>query len=347
MEDTGGQGREGLEKKGTHPRGDEQQDLGLTSADLAGARRFNVILSVLPRFHTGRRWNARLVEAVTRAYQALQNKRQGSCAISVFDIPGTSSSVRLMSPPGVPQALLLHFHGGAWVMGRAYMEDRLARAIAEQCGMLVAVVDFPNATDDDLHNTIDTCVAAANWMTVNLDSFGVDLMLISGESSGAHLAMEALLALRAQGKHHLVHGFCATCGAFNLDGSASLRTSSGTALLIDGPSAFDNLQRLKPSLPGHLRHGPSHANLSGLPPALFIAGARDPIRDDSFEMHANWNAVNGNGRLIVVPEGAHGFNRMPTRLAAKTNHFIRQWMGRRIEEARHRGHASITSRSTP
>jgi acetyl esterase/lipase len=331
MRDFNEPGQEKLGSQSAHPHEDEPQDLGLIPADLAGARRFNALLSALPRFNTSRRWNARIVEALVKGYQALSDRRQDQSENEVLQVPGTSSSIRLTRPPCAPSALLLHFHGGAWIMGKAVLEDRLARAAAQQCGMLVAVVDFRNATDDDLSATIETCVAATAWTAANLNSFGVDRMLITGESSGAHLAMEALLALRSQGRHHSVHGFCATCGAFDLDGSESLKRSDGKALLIDGPSALDNLRRLKPSLPEHLRHGPLHADLNGLPPALFIAGARDPIRDDSIGMHARWNAVNGNARLLIVPEGVHGFNRMPTRLAKKTNAFVRKWLCRRME----------------
>ncbi|WP_281026153.1 alpha/beta hydrolase fold domain-containing protein [Rhizobium sp. BK376] len=62
-----------------------------------------------------------------------------------------------------------------------------------------------------------------------------------------------------------------------------------------------------------------HADLRKLPPGLFFAGQLDPIVDDSINMHARWDQANGNARLVIIPEGPHGFNRMPTRLAEKTN----------------------------
>lgn len=301
-------------------------DIGIDANDLASARQINAILRMLPRFHTDRRWNARLVNNLLRWHGTMPDLRRQRSKVSVTSIPGTSSSIRLTHPTSHPRALLLHFHGGAWVMGSARLEDRMAAMIAKDTGLIVAAVDFPNAFDDDLDRTLRDCIAVASWAVENLETFGVSSILMSGESSGAHLATESLLHLRSTGMHGVVHGFYAVCGAFNLEGSDSLRDSTGSTLLIDSPSALRNLQRLSPSLPSHLRRGPLHADLQGLPPALFIAGQLDPILDDSIEMHAKWLKANSNAQLAVIPEGAHGFNRLPTRLASKTNAFARRWL---------------------
>jgi len=77
--------------------------------------------------------------------------------------------------------------------------------------------------------------------------------------------MEALFHLRAVGCGHVVKGFYAICGAFDLKGSPSLRQSTPESLLIDGPSALENLRRLTPSLPEEKRGGPGEGNFEGLP----------------------------------------------------------------------------------
>jgi acetyl esterase/lipase len=308
----------------------DSADLRADDADIVGARRLNRLLTVLPRFHTGRRWNARFVQILLDAHRRLPDRRRRTSKVSVLRIPGTSSLIRLTKPLGQERGMLLHFHGGAWVMGAARLEDRLAAQIACDCNMLVAAVDFPNAINDDLASTTQECVATTTWVVRNLKSFGVDGLILSGESSGAHLAMESLLSLRSASIHGSVRGFYSVCGAFDLEGSRSLRASSGKALLINGPSALANLGRLTPSLPADLRRGPLHADLQDLPSALFIAGGLDPISDDSINMHDRWDQTNGNAHLVIVPEGPHGFNRMPTRLAGKTNAFGRQWIGKHI-----------------
>lgn len=310
---------------------DSIDNLGLEPSDLRSARRFNSVLAAMPRFHTSRRWNARLINTMLKLHRTLPPLRRWSSRVSSMPIPGSSASIRLMHPGNRPSAMLLHFHGGAWVMGSARLEDRLAARIASDCGLLVAAVEFPNAIDDGLDLTLKECLATAHWVIENLQTFGVDQLILSGESSGAHLALESLLSLRSNGQHSLVRGFYSVCGAFDLEGSQSLHGRTGHTLLIDAPSALKNLRRLTPSLPPSLSRGPLHAELHNLPPALFIAGSLDPIVNDSFAIHANWSSLNGNASLAVVPQGPHGFNRMPTRLASKTNAFGRRWLSAQLK----------------
>ncbi|WP_117191965.1 alpha/beta hydrolase [Rhizobium terrae] len=295
--------------------------------DLAQARRLNRLLSFLPRYQTGRRWNARLVQGVlTVAQLVVPDVRRLRRRVSVIEIPDLSTRIRVVRPDTVPQAMLVHFHGGAWVLGNARLEDRLAASMARECGLVVAVVEFRNAIDDDLASTVQECSAVTEWLADNLQRFGVQDLFLSGESSGAHLAVEALLHLRSVGKHDNVLGFYSVCGGFDLTGSPSLRANSRRSLLIDDRSALANLARLTLSLPADRARGPLHADLHDLPPALFIAASLDPILDDSIEMSAKWQKENGNAESLIVPEAPHGFNRFPTSLAAKTNRFGRDWM---------------------
>lgn len=211
-------------------------------------------------------------------------------------------------------------------MGHARLEDRIAAAIAEECGVAVAVVEFRNAIDDNLMATIEDCFLATDFLAGNLRRFGVERLVFSGESSGAHLAMVSLLHLQASGRSEIVSGFYAMCGAFDLEGSESLKHSRSDSLLISGPSALANLRRLTSSLPANLRRGPIHSPLDCLPPALFIAGKLDPIVEDSVRMSRAWRRTGATATCIVAPEAPHGFNRMPTRMAAKANAFARRWM---------------------
>ncbi|MQX61637.1 alpha/beta hydrolase fold domain-containing protein [Sinorhizobium meliloti] len=81
---------------------------------------------------------------------------------------------------------------------------------------------------------------------------------------------------------------------------------------------------------------PLFCDLAGLPAALFIVGELDPVLDDSLLMYDKWQNANHNATLLIVPEGPHGMNRLPTRMASKINDFARQWIKKAIEEARAR-----------
>lgn len=305
--------------------------------DLAGARRLNQILSLLPRYRTDRRWNARLLQGMIESSQRCIPDiavLRGRVDIRRIETEVGPINIRFTAPPQRQAfGLYIHFHGGAWVIGNARLEGGLARQIARDCQILVAAIDFDNARDDRLDRTILQCVCATEWLVDHLGDFGVHRAVIGGESSGAHLGCEALLHLRLAGKIDRVDGFYSMCGGFDLEGSESLHKASRDSLVIDAPAAVANLRRLTPSLSNGLRRGPLHADLSGLPPSLFIAGALDPIVDDSIEMSARWAQQNGNSRCILVPEAPHGFNRFPTSLAAKANAFARRWIGNVIRTA--------------
>lgn len=56
---------------------DDLPDLDIDDDDLADARRFNGLLAVLPRFHTCRRWNARLGQTLLGVNRLLPDLRRG------------------------------------------------------------------------------------------------------------------------------------------------------------------------------------------------------------------------------------------------------------------------------
>ncbi|SCB58745.1 Acetyl esterase/lipase [Rhizobium aethiopicum] len=309
--------------------------MAFTPEELAGARRLNALLNLLPRYHTDRRWNARVVQTVVRAIQFLGPDRpshSNEVASRTITAGGRRIGLRLIRPAGTRRGLYVHFHGGAWVMGNARLDDGITRPIARDCRVLVAGIDFHNAVDDRLDLALQDSKASVEWLVDHLAEFAVERIILGGESSGAHLAAEALLHLRARGKAKAVAGFVSMCGAFDLGGSQSLQLSTGKSLVIDGPSALRNLQRLTPSLSAREAKGPLFADLSGLPSALLVAGSLDPIVDDSILMSRRWQSQGGNACCVVFPEAPHGFNRLPTNLAARANGLVRAWTSQTLDQ---------------
>ncbi|MDR9805688.1 alpha/beta hydrolase [Rhizobium hidalgonense] len=308
--------------------------MSLTSHDLRGARRLNALLSLLPRYHTDHRWNAKTVQALVRAAQMLvPDPSPRHTEFAGFAATDRRVGLRSIVSNGRVRGLYVHFHGGAWVMGNARLDDGITRPIARHCRMMVVSVDFHNAVDDRLDMTLRDCTATVEWLIEHLAEFQIRHVILGGESSGAHLAAEALLHLRERGKAASVAGFVSVCGCFDLTGSESLHRSSHKSLVISGPSALRNLQRLTPSLSGRWAKGPLFADLSGLPPALLIGGALDPIVDDSISMGRKWQQQSSNADCIIFPEAPHGFNRLPTKLAARANDLVRQWICGTMEKA--------------
>ncbi|WP_437412851.1 alpha/beta hydrolase [Sinorhizobium meliloti] len=155
-------------------------------------------------------------------------------------------------------------------------------------------------------------------------------------SSGAHLSACALTSLSLrQFDLSAVAGALLFYGTYDMAGTPSLRKSSAEALIMHGPSALENLMRLTSGMDEAQRRSPwlspLFCDLTGLPPALFVVGELDPVLDDSLLMYNKWQNENHNATLLIVPEGPHGMNRLPTTEAKKINDFTRQWIRKAVE----------------
>jgi acetyl esterase/lipase len=145
--------------------------------------------------------------------------------------------------------------------------------------------------------------------------------MMAGTSGGAHLAAATLLRLRdtqdlAFGSIIAAH---LDSGPYDVAGTPSQRLATEETLIVTRMwlEAFREL-----AFPGRdlemLRDpdvSPLYAELSGLPPAMFVVGALDPLLDDSLFMGARWQAAGNRATVQAWPEGAHTFMNMGTPLA--------------------------------
>ncbi|WP_163264318.1 alpha/beta hydrolase [Chelativorans alearense] len=313
--------------------------LRLDPADITEARRLNRKLAWMPKFRPRGRIKAFLMHGVMRMGQLRPQPYLQRLNVDVemrevtFD--GGRVRVRILRPNTRPRGVYLDIHGGAWIVGNARCDDPCNAMIAAECGMAVVSVDYRLALDNRLDLCIEDCRKAAFWLVENGESeFGTDRIVIGGESAGAHLAACALLALRDAGQVSGLAGAVLFYGAYDLSGSPSLRAAGPETLVLHGPSAFRNLKRLTANRSEEERRRPDisplYGELTGLPPALFLVGALDPLLDDTLQMAERWNAANGNAELTVVPEAPHAFNRLKTPIAVKTNAYVRRWVSHRL-----------------
>lgn len=227
--------------------------------------------------------------------------------------PGGPLDLRIIAPEN-PDGIYLHIHGGGWVIGGPEQQDPRLERIADNCNMAVVSVDYRLAPEDPYPAGPEDCEAAALWLVDNAGKkFGTNRMVIGGESAGGHLSALTLLRLRDR------HGLTPFCGAnlvagvFDLGLTPSVR-NWGTELLILNTRDMENYVRCFLSNGEDPRDpdiSPLYANLTGLPPALFTAGTRDPVLDDSLFMSARWLAAGNKSDLTVYPGGAHVFMAFP------------------------------------
>ena len=308
---------------------------------LAAQRRINAVLARAPRLRTdpwrveaGQRLSTWLAAAAGRLHAPRLRKRGVSVEVRAPD-EDLSVPLRILRPEGPPRAVVLDIHGGGWVLGSASLNDRLNAHLARH-GFCVVSVDYRLLSERRgvfIEAAIEDCLQAAYWTVGNVDQLGAADLFIAGESAGAHLAALTVLALRDRGLADLVRGCVLAYGVYDLSGTDSVRAAGRDTLLFNGPTMRTDLARLAPDRDEAALRAPDvsplYADLSGLPPALFLAGEYDPLFQDSLLMATGW----GQGAevdLIRVPETPHGFLHFGGPAARGARIAVRRWLDARL-----------------
>lgn len=307
---------------------------------LAAVRRINAVLNRTPRLRTDP-WRVEAgqqlsvwLDAAAGAVTTPRLKKRGVTVEIVHTDGDHPVHLRILHPAGTPRAVVLDIHGGGWVIGSASLNDRLNGYLAHN-GYCVVSVDY-RLLSERRHVYIDAaiadCLAAAYWTVTNVDRLGASTLFITGESAGGHLAALTSVALRDQGLIDLVKGCVFAYGAFDLSGTESVRTAGPETLLFNGPTMRADLARLAPDRDEvGLRKAdvsPLYADLTGLPPALFLAGEYDPLFEDSLLMATRWGEA-ADVDLIRAPETPHGFLHFGGPAARGARVAIRRWLDAR------------------
>jgi acetyl esterase/lipase len=227
--------------------------------------------------------------------------------------------------PDEVRAVYLDVHGGAFFMGAARMDDHPNAALARRAGVATVSVEYRLAPEHPYPAAPDDCEAAALWLLANAKrEFGTDRLLVGGASAGANLAAVTLLRLRDRhGAARAFRGANLVFGVYDLAGTPSQR-GAGVPSYRDLylPGWTDERRR-------HPDVSPLHADLAGLPPALFTVGGADPLLDDSLFMALRWRAAGSRAELAVYPESLHGFTLFPTAMARAANARIAAFVAER------------------
>ncbi len=227
------------------------------------------------------------------ALAAMQGAPEAVAKVENFKLPGPSGGipVRIYTPAGErPLPILVHFHGGGWVIGDLESCDVLCRSLCNAAGCIVVSVDYRLAPEHPFPAAVEDAYLATLWTAENAANLGGDPLRIAvgGDSAGGNLAAVTALIARERGKpllrfQLLVYPVTdAAC-----DTPSYSENAEGYFLTRDAMQWFWNHYARSESDRLHPHASPLRAkDLSGLPPALVITAEFDPLRDEG-ERYAN------------------------------------------------------------
>jgi len=226
--------------------------------------------------------------------------------------PGADIPLRIYTPSGNPNGILVYFHGGGWVVGDLATYDYVCRALTNEAGCTVVSVDYRLAPEHKFPAGPDDCYAATQWVSKNAASLGSDAdhIAVGGDSAGGNLAAVISLMARDRGGPRIRHQMLIYPA---LD--AAMNTASQKEFTADG-FVLSKLDMewfwghyLKSPKDGENPYASPHRakDLNNLPPAHIITASHVPLRDEG-EAYAELLKKAGNKVKLKRYAGVvHGF----------------------------------------
>ncbi|KQM20784.1 esterase [Novosphingobium sp. Leaf2] len=253
-------------------------------------------------------------------------------AHNAYDLSAGDVALHVV-PHASPRAVVLHIHGGGFILGGAAKQDPMLEAIAIGLGVTCASIEYRLAPENPYPAAWDDCEAAASWLVENAaEHFGASRLLIMGESAGALLAVSTLVRLRARGLADRFAGAALSFGVYDSGMTPSQRLAEtgvlkGRDITRIADSYAPGIDRRDPDV------SPLYADLLGLPPALFTVGTLDAMLDDSMFMYGRWLAAGNRAELALYPGADHAFIETPHPSAKSANARIQSFLSECLEQA--------------
>jgi acetyl esterase len=237
-------------------------------------------------------------------------------------IPISSGNIRLrIFKPKKPNGIVIDIHGGGWCLGNADGSDAGNEKTALKCNAVVISIDYKLAPENPIPNQINDCTEAIRWVLQNAKKeFGVEKIVLQGNSAGAHLAVASVLKLKGNMTLDArIVGLNLIYGIYDLSKTPSARQVSDSDLILNKHNLAqfwkNSVEYLNPNDLQKPELSPLYANLSGLRPALFSVGSADGLIDDSSFLAARWKTAGNQAILDIYPECTHLFDMFPTKIA--------------------------------
>jgi epsilon-lactone hydrolase len=206
-----------------------------------------------------------------------------------------------------PRGTIFHIHGGGFALGSAGGSVGLASSLARKTGMRAVSVDYRLAPEHPYPAALQDVTAAYRALAGQADA---DRVVVWGESAGGNLAIELLIAGKAEG---LTMPAAALLFSPMTDLTVTGSSYAGKAQADPAISAQAIRTRAADYLAGTDTDpagplvSPIFADLSGLPPLLIQAGSHEVLLDDATRLAAKAAADDVAVILDITPGVPHVF----------------------------------------
>jgi acetyl esterase len=234
-----------------------------------------------------------------------------------LELPGRRLTLRVHRPKGRHDRLplVLSFHGGGFITGTAAQNDWLNSRLAAALPAVVVAVEYRLAPEHPLPAPVEDGIDTLDRLVEDPFGWGIDpaKVAVLGESAGGTIA--GLLALRSRKEGPAISAQVLVYPA--LDWTVTMTDHPSVARNIGQPglsAAELQLARrfaVPPGFDPDLVSPLKVADLTGLPPALAVAGELDPAYDHGREYVERLRAAGNDARFTGYPNAVHKFISIP------------------------------------
>lgn len=227
---------------------------------------------------------------------------------------GVVSRVRETVGSGRGLPVLIWIHGGGWVTGSPDSADASARALANRGQCVVASVGYRRGPEHPFPAAHDDVFAATRWVMDHAAELDADpeRVAIGGESAGATLATATCLAFkREDGRLPLLQALVyPVTDLVGQDYPSYSDSADAKPLTLAALRWFVRHALADPGQAEDVRVSPLLApagELVGMPPAIVITAASDPLRDQAEAYAVALMDAGVHTTLTRFPGVMHGF----------------------------------------
>lgn len=235
-----------------------------------------------------------------------------------------------------PLPVIVHIHGGGFVMGAPEMKDVENRIFASQLGCAIYSVRYRLAPEFPCPAALEDIYSVFTWLHSNADALGIDpaRIGIKGESGGGGLAAAAALYARDQpgpkfAFQHLIYPMIDDRSAVRTD----LHPNVGEFVWTQPNNHFGwrSLLGAEPGGPDVSPYAAAAraADVSGLPPTFISVGGLDLFLEENLAYAERLNRAGVPVEFHLYPGAFHGFYRAPAaRVTRQAEHDTREALRR-------------------